>query len=174
MSCSSSSFCATVDGSGNFFTFDGTSWSAPTEIDPNTELTSVSCPTTSFCLAADGNGDALTWHNSAPAKQAKTTAPKTKTTAAKTKTTKPKAKTIPPRSTISINLGTGATCAQYLSANESSQVAFVKTFVSEIAINQNDVTYWMPTIKSLCESGEVPSGSIKQYLVDLGDLGPGQ
>lgn len=174
MSCPSSSFCATLDGSGNVFSFNGTSWSSPDSIDPTTELTSVSCPTASFCLAVDNSGNALTLGSGSPVKQVETAAPKAKSATVKTKTATPKTTTTPPRSGLSIDLGTGATCAEYLRANESSQTAYVHTFVSEVAINQNDVNYWVPELRIVCDSGEVPAGSINQYLVDLGDLGPGQ
>jgi hypothetical protein len=66
VSCSSGSFCVAVDGNGNALTFNGSSWSAPTSIDPNGQgLSSVSCPTSSFCMAVDGAGNALTYNGRA-------------------------------------------------------------------------------------------------------------
>jgi len=48
-----------VDHGGNALTFDGSSWSAPTKIDSNGQLTSVSCTSASFCAAVNENGDAV-------------------------------------------------------------------------------------------------------------------
>jgi hypothetical protein len=48
-----------VDDFGNALTFDGSSWSVPTSIDPNGRRLSVSCPSASFCVAVDLDGNAL-------------------------------------------------------------------------------------------------------------------
>jgi hypothetical protein len=63
VSCPSASFCALVDGNGNATTYDGSAWSAPTQIDSSI-LTSVSCASASFCVAVDENGGALTFNGS--------------------------------------------------------------------------------------------------------------
>jgi len=61
VSCTSTSFCAAVDQSGNAFTFDGTSWSAAQSVDSGHWLISVSCTSTSFCAAVDQSGNAITF-----------------------------------------------------------------------------------------------------------------
>ena len=63
VSCASASFCVTVDGDGNWLSWDGSSWSANGNIDPNGFI-SVSCPKISFCTAVGPLGDALTWDGS--------------------------------------------------------------------------------------------------------------
>ena len=63
-SCSSTSFCAAVDGVGNVFTFDGSSWSSADSIDSGRGLSSVSCSSTSFCAAVDGVGNVFTFDGS--------------------------------------------------------------------------------------------------------------
>jgi hypothetical protein len=67
VSCPSASFCAAVDNKGNALTYNGSSWSAPANIDstpyPNS-LWSVSCASSSFCAAVGGNGTALTYDGS--------------------------------------------------------------------------------------------------------------
>ena len=66
VSCATPTSCATVDPSGNVFTFDGTSWSAPRSVDPQgvgrdaTGVTSVSCPASQTCVAADELGRVVT------------------------------------------------------------------------------------------------------------------
>jgi hypothetical protein len=66
VSCPTPTFCATVDPSGNVFTFDGTTWSAPRSVDPQagtahaTGVTAVSCPTSQTCVAADELGKVVT------------------------------------------------------------------------------------------------------------------
>jgi hypothetical protein len=50
VSCASADFCAAVDDQGNALTYNGTTWSAPTDISGGTNLYSVSCPTVNFCL----------------------------------------------------------------------------------------------------------------------------
>ena len=42
-----------MDQSGNVLTYNGTSWSAPDDIDGANALYSVSCPTASFCSVLD-------------------------------------------------------------------------------------------------------------------------
>jgi hypothetical protein len=65
VSCPSASFCVAVDAYGNGVTFNGSSWTAPANIDATNGLTSVSCPSASFCVAVDGAGNALTFNGSA-------------------------------------------------------------------------------------------------------------
>ncbi len=70
MSCPSASFCVAVGPTGTALTYNGSSWSAPIDIDGTDALTSVSCPSTSFCAAVDSSGRALTYNGaswSAPA-----------------------------------------------------------------------------------------------------------
>jgi hypothetical protein len=62
VSCSSPSFCAAVDNGSNAFTFNGTSWSPATAIDPGHELSTVSCPSTSFCAAVDYGPNVITFN----------------------------------------------------------------------------------------------------------------
>ena len=61
VSCPTASFCAAVDQQGNTLTYNGTSWSAPTNVD-SSPMDSVSCPTPSFCTALDFSGRALTYN----------------------------------------------------------------------------------------------------------------
>ena len=62
VSCSSPSFCAAVDNGSNAFTFNGTSWSPATAIDPGNELSTVSCPSTGFCAAVDYGQNVVTFN----------------------------------------------------------------------------------------------------------------
>jgi hypothetical protein len=62
VSCPSTSFCAAVDYGPNVVTFNGTSWSKPSAIDPGTYLQAVSCASASFCVAIDRKGNALTFN----------------------------------------------------------------------------------------------------------------
>ena len=64
MSCPTPSFCATVDGSGNAFILNGSTWSAPQDIDDDTQLDSVACASASFCMAVDTDGNAFTYNGS--------------------------------------------------------------------------------------------------------------
>ena len=63
VSCPSPSFCAAVDYEGNALTYDGTSWSVPSQVDPGGGLDSVTCPSPSFCAAVDYFGYALSFSN---------------------------------------------------------------------------------------------------------------
>lgn len=67
-----------------------------------------------------------------------------------------------------------STCAQYQSASANSKMAFVKSIDAEVAINQNDASYWVTGITDICSVDGTPQSSINQLLVDLGYLGPGQ
>jgi hypothetical protein len=62
VSCSSPRFCAAVDNGSNAFTFNGTSWSPATAIDPGNELGMVSCPSARFCAAVDYGPDVVTFN----------------------------------------------------------------------------------------------------------------
>jgi hypothetical protein len=69
VSCPTATFCAAVGAGGWGQTFNGSSWGAPTAIDPSSNpsghtLTSVSCPSASFCAAVDQAGNALTFNGS--------------------------------------------------------------------------------------------------------------
>ena len=61
VSCSSPSFCAAVDNGSNAFTYNGTSWSPATAIDPGHELSTVSCPSARFCAAVDYGPNVVTF-----------------------------------------------------------------------------------------------------------------
>ncbi len=63
ISCASSSFCVAVDGGGGVVTFNGTSWSTPTNIDISGGLDSRFCPTSNFC-ATFSNTDAYVYTGS--------------------------------------------------------------------------------------------------------------
>ena len=69
ISCASSSFCETIDGSGIVLTWNGRSWSTPQTLDTDSflGLTSISCVPriTSFCVAVDDNGNVLAWNGRA-------------------------------------------------------------------------------------------------------------
>lgn len=65
MSCPSPTFCGTIDGSGNAFILNGSTWSAPEPIDNNVQLNSVSCVSPEFCVAVDSEGNAFTYKGSA-------------------------------------------------------------------------------------------------------------
>jgi hypothetical protein len=64
MSCPREGFCATVDGSGNAFVMNGSTWSAPESIDPNVQLDSVSCVSAGLCVAVDEEGNAFIYRGS--------------------------------------------------------------------------------------------------------------
>ena len=64
ISCPTANFCVTVDFHGNVFTYNGSSWSSPDNIDPGTSFMAVSCPSASFCAAVDFTGHALTYNGS--------------------------------------------------------------------------------------------------------------
>jgi RHS repeat-associated protein len=51
-----------VDNDGDALTYNGTSWSAPTSIDGNNTLDSVSCTGSSFCAAVDAKGNVVTYN----------------------------------------------------------------------------------------------------------------
>jgi hypothetical protein len=53
-----------VGGNGKALTYNGSFWSAPTNIDGTNPLVAVSCPSASFCSAVDNNGSALTYNGS--------------------------------------------------------------------------------------------------------------
>ena len=63
VSCVSAAFCVAADETGNVVTeYDGT-WSAPENIDPQSNsnfygFTSISCATVAFCVAVDYDGNA--------------------------------------------------------------------------------------------------------------------
>ena len=65
--CPASDFCAAVDGAtGNVVTFDGSTWTAPMNVDSKAAksvsgqvlmfLMSVSCRSAAFCVAGDSRG----------------------------------------------------------------------------------------------------------------------
>ena len=66
LSCPTPTFCAAVDQAGHEFTFNGSSWSKATLLDPGVaaHLDGVSCPTTTFCVAIDAGGHEYTFNGS--------------------------------------------------------------------------------------------------------------
>jgi IPT/TIG domain len=60
VSCVSSIFCMAVDYQGHVVAYNGSSWSAPANIDGNT-LTSVSCASANLCVAVDISGNEITF-----------------------------------------------------------------------------------------------------------------
>jgi hypothetical protein len=67
VSCVSATFCAAVDFSGNAFTYHGSSWSSPVDLDGDNSpygLSAVSCVSTTFCAAVDLSGNAFTYNGS--------------------------------------------------------------------------------------------------------------
>jgi hypothetical protein len=59
VSCPTPTFCRAVDSLGRVFGYDGTTWSAGTQIDSGHALTAISCPTVSYCVAVDNDGRAF-------------------------------------------------------------------------------------------------------------------
>jgi hypothetical protein len=62
VSCTSSSFCAAADLSGNVVTEYNGVWSGPQNIDPQSPnefygFTGISCATVAFCAAVDFDGN---------------------------------------------------------------------------------------------------------------------
>jgi hypothetical protein len=66
VSCVSSALCTAVDRHGRALTYNGSTWSAPSQIDAEGDLASLSCPSASFCVAVGGasQGYALTYDGS--------------------------------------------------------------------------------------------------------------
>jgi hypothetical protein len=62
VSCPTPGFCAAVDNGSSAFTFNGTSWSPATVIDPGNQLSTVSCPSASFCAAVDYGPNVVTFN----------------------------------------------------------------------------------------------------------------
>lgn len=63
IACPLSNLCVAVDGTGSVFAFNGSGWSAPSDIDGTTAIVSLSCaPGTSFCVAVDATGNALAFN----------------------------------------------------------------------------------------------------------------
>lgn len=60
VSCTTTHFCAAVDGSGNAITFNGSRWSQPKMVNPWGLLNDVSCTGRAFCVAVGSgrNGNA--------------------------------------------------------------------------------------------------------------------
>ncbi len=53
-----------VDHEGNAFTYEGTNWTGPDDIDGTAAVNHVSCTSTMFCAAVDDDGNALTFDGS--------------------------------------------------------------------------------------------------------------
>jgi len=67
-----------------------------------------------------------------------------------------------------------STCGQYLSANNSSRSAYVQSIDSQLALNPGNTSYWLTGITTICQQDGAPTSDIKQLLMNLGYLGPGQ
>jgi hypothetical protein len=63
VSCVSRTFCVAVDN-GAAATYDGSSWSAPVNIDAADDLYGVSCSSVTLCVAVDDSKQALTYNGS--------------------------------------------------------------------------------------------------------------
>lgn len=66
LSCTSPSFCVHVDGLGNEWRWNGTTWTEGFDIDthgPN-NVQSLSCSSPTFCIAVDGEGYAVRFNGS--------------------------------------------------------------------------------------------------------------
>lgn len=61
VSCPSTSFCVAAGLGGYVTTYDGTSWSAPVNVDGGRPIETVSCPTESFCVGVDTDGYAVAY-----------------------------------------------------------------------------------------------------------------
>ncbi len=67
VSCPSATFCTAVSYDGRAVSYDGSTWSAATNIDSRSGsngLQSISCPSAKFCAAVDGQGNAVTYNGS--------------------------------------------------------------------------------------------------------------
>ena len=66
VSCATRTFCVAVDQLGNALTYNGSTWSTATALDPGwtADMTGVSCPTTTFCVAIDAGGHEYTFNGS--------------------------------------------------------------------------------------------------------------
>ncbi len=78
VSCPTALFCAAVDASdGSLFLWNGTTWSAATDVGLTftDNAASVSCPSASFCMVVDGDGQDVTWDGSTWSVPQQTTLP---------------------------------------------------------------------------------------------------
>jgi len=64
ISCPTLNVCMAVDADGQALTYDGTSWSPPSDVNATTSLESVSCPTTNFCTAVGFDGSVVSYNGS--------------------------------------------------------------------------------------------------------------
>ncbi len=56
VSCPTVDFCSALDGDGNLISYDGSTWSPPTE--PNSDRSqAIVCVSASHCVAGDGRGE---------------------------------------------------------------------------------------------------------------------
>jgi hypothetical protein len=63
ISCPSPTFCVAADqGRSEIYSFDGHTWSGPTDIDPDESVTGLSCTSSSFCIAVDSSGNFTTFN----------------------------------------------------------------------------------------------------------------
>ena len=63
ISCASATFCVAVDRSGRASVFNGTTWTAPEQVDGTNAFSSVSCPSDNFCVATDNSGNYVEMSN---------------------------------------------------------------------------------------------------------------
>jgi hypothetical protein len=66
VSCAASNFCVAINQSDEAYTYDGSSWSAPTPADAPYNVNTVSCPSPTMCVVTDIQGgysvfDGSTW-----------------------------------------------------------------------------------------------------------------
>ena len=65
VSCTSTTFCMAVDANGYALSYNGSTWSTPTQIDPaGGTLAAVSCTSSTFCMAVDYDGNAMSYNGS--------------------------------------------------------------------------------------------------------------
>ena len=61
VSCPTSTFCITVDGNGNEFTYSNNSWSAANNVDFVNAPNSIDCFSATFCVIVDNGGNAVVY-----------------------------------------------------------------------------------------------------------------
>lgn len=64
VSCPTDAFCLAVDQTGDYSTYDGSTWSPPISAD-SVALTAVSCVSADYCVAVDQSGNELSFNGTA-------------------------------------------------------------------------------------------------------------
>src|SRR5580700_7991281 len=62
VSCPTTTFCVAIDAGGNEYTYNGSTWTAPTTIDSAGQPQAISCTVTHFCLLGDLSGNVATFN----------------------------------------------------------------------------------------------------------------